>query len=168
MYRHILAPIDGSEPSALAFSAALKLARETGAALQPLYVVDIPLMSYDVPGYDPSYVRDAFIEEGTHVTADALAQMKREGVSGSPRIIEVEPLGGDIAQHILRAASDLPADLVVMGTHGRRGVQRLVLGSVAERFLRIAHCPVLLVPAHCAPTAGADSDAAPVALKEPS
>ncbi|HXZ09371.1 MAG TPA: universal stress protein [Paraburkholderia sp.] len=166
MYRNILAPIDGSAPSSRAFSVALQLARDTGARLQPLYAVDVPLMSYDVPGYDPSYVREALFDEGQQVIDDALARMKSAGVPGTPRILDVAPLDGDIAEHILKAAKELPADLVVMGTHGRRGVRRLVLGSVAERFLRLAHCPVLMVPAQAEPEIAVESGTAPQAAGE--
>lgn len=147
MYQRILAPIDGSETSARAFETALRVARESGAQLVPLYVVDVPLVGADAPGYDPSIVRDALFEEGGHVNADALAKMRREGLSGAPRIVETNPLGDDVAHSILRVANEWAADLVVMGTHGRRGFRRLMLGSVAERFVRIAACPVLLVPA---------------------
>jgi nucleotide-binding universal stress UspA family protein len=144
MYRHILAAIDGSETSARAFDAALQLARESGAELQPLYVVDAPMTVYQSPGYDPSIVRDALLEESRHLANDALARMKRDGVQGAPRIIEASSVGGDfdIPHCMLHAAADLKADLVVMGTHG------LFLGSVAERFLRIATCPVLMISAH--------------------
>ncbi|HTH76216.1 MAG TPA: universal stress protein [Trinickia sp.] len=147
MYQRILAPIDGSETSARAFEMALRVARESGAQLLPLYVVDVPLVGADAPGYDPSIVRDALFEEGAHVNADALAKMQRDGVSGAPRVVETSALGDDIAHSILRVANEWSADLVVMGTHGRRGFRRLMLGSVAERFLRIASCPVLLIPA---------------------
>lgn len=82
MYRRILAAMDGSETSARAFDAALQLARESGAKLQPLYVVDIPTMVYDAPGYDPSIVRDAFLEEGKHLAVNALAPMKHDSVQG--------------------------------------------------------------------------------------
>jgi nucleotide-binding universal stress UspA family protein len=159
MYRHILAAIDGSETSARAFDAALQLARESGAELQPLYVVDLPLMVYDAPGYDPSIVRDAFLEESRHLADDALARMKHDSVQGAPRIIETNMVGDDfdVPHCILHAAADLKADLVVMGTHGRRGVRRLVLGSVAERYLRIAQCPVLMISAHGVPDGATDS-----------
>ena len=80
--------------------------------------------------------------------ADAAAKMLRAGVKGPTLIVELDPLGDDIAQRIMAAAKHFGADLVVMGTHGRRGWQRLVLGSVAERFLRIFTRPVLLVPLH--------------------
>jgi nucleotide-binding universal stress UspA family protein len=64
MYQHILAAIDGSETSARAFEAAVRLARKCGAELQPLYVIDVPVMAYDATGYDPGCVRDALMEEG--------------------------------------------------------------------------------------------------------
>jgi nucleotide-binding universal stress UspA family protein len=169
MYRHILAAIDGSETSARAFDAALQLARESGAELQPLYVVDVPMMVYDAPGYDPSIVRDAFLEEARHVADDALARMKHDSVQGAPRTIETNPVGddSDVAHCILHAAADLKADLVVMGTHGRRGVRRLVLGSVAERFLRIAQCPVLMISAHGVPEVATDTIGTAEREKEP-
>ena len=85
MYQQILVAVDGSETSTRALAAAVELARESGARLQPLYVVDVPLMSYDVPGYDPSYVRDALVEEGRHVLADATALMAGAGVRPAAR-----------------------------------------------------------------------------------
>lgn len=168
MYKRILVAVDGSETSSRALAAAVELARESGAQLQPLYVVDVPLMSYEVPGYDPSYVRDALVEDGRHVLADAAAQMTAAGVSGSPLLAETDLAGGDIAHRIQLAADEFNADVVVMGTHGRRGVQRLVLGSVAERFLRIATRPILLISAHCASPATNATQSSNEPVKEPS
>lgn len=146
MYRHILAPIDGSATSARAFEAALRFAGGADAELLALYVVDVPVIGSDAPGYDPTIVRNALVEQATRVTDEALEKMKAAGVAGTPRVVETNPLRDDIAHTILRIAKEWPADLIVMGTHGRRGFQRLMLGSVAERFLRISCCPVLLVP----------------------
>jgi nucleotide-binding universal stress UspA family protein len=146
MYKRILVPIDGSETSVGAFDTALRLAQEHDAEIRPLYVVDTPPLMYVEPAGNPSLVREAFVNEGTHVLADAAAKMLHEGVKGSTRLLEVDPIGDDIAQEITRAAKEFDANLVVMGTHGRRGWRRLVLGSVAERFLRISTLPVLLVP----------------------
>jgi nucleotide-binding universal stress UspA family protein len=146
MYKHILVAIDGSETSELALETALQAAQDNNAELHPLYVVDNPAMSYDVPGYDPSVLRNAMLEEGKRVTDEALAKMHLRNVRGAAQIDEVDLTFDSIAKRILIAADAVKADLVVMGTHGRRGFQRLVLGSVAERFVRMAHCPVLLVP----------------------
>ncbi|PCE30569.1 universal stress protein [Burkholderia ubonensis] len=167
MYSHILVALDGSETSSHALDAALALASEAGARLTPVYVVDLFVPAYDPLGYDPSILIDAFREEGLRVTDDAARRMAGRGVSGTPQIANVEPDGEDIADRILIVARETGADLIVMGTHGRRGFRRLVLGSVAERVLRGATCPVLLIPARCAPKPAAETVAAPTD-KEPS
>lgn len=83
-------------------------------------------------------------------------------------MVETDLTGDDIAHRILLAAQEFNADVVVLGTHGRRGVRRLVLGSVAEHFLRIATCPVLLISAHCAAPAARLAQAAAEPVKDPS
>ena len=150
MYSRILVALDGSKTASHALDTAIRLALDTGAELQVLYVIDLPIIAYDVPGYDPSIVRDAYIEEGRVIRADAEARMAQQGVKGTSRSVEVELPAEDVAQCIQHAADDWNADLIVMGTHGRRGVRRLVLGSVAERVLRCACRPVLLVPSRAA------------------
>jgi nucleotide-binding universal stress UspA family protein len=157
MYKRILVAIDGSETSEHAFDTALQLARDNDAQLQPLYVVDNPLMAYDASGYDPTILRDAFVEEGQRLLADALARMKHENVAGAPRIVDVAPVGEDISERIRTSANEFNADLLVLGTHGRRGFKRLFLGSVAERVVRSASLPVLLVPSRQAQTIVADA-----------
>ncbi|MGF7137163.1 nucleotide-binding universal stress UspA family protein [Paraburkholderia sp. EB58] len=157
MYKRILVAIDGSETSEHAFDTALQLARDNDAQLQPLYVVDNPLMAYDASGYDPTILRDAFVEEGQRLLADALARMKHENVAGAPRIVDVAPVGEDISERIRTSANEFNADLLVLGTHGRRGFKRLFLGSVAERVVRSASLPVLLVPSRQAQTTVADA-----------
>ena len=160
MYTRILVALDGSKTASYALDTAIRLALDTGAQLQALYVIDLPVIAYDVPGYDPSIVRDAYIEEGRMIRADADARMARQGVNGTSRSVEVELPAEDVAQCIQQAAADWHADLIVMGTHGRRGVRRLVLGSVAERLLRCACCPVLLVPGRAASPAEQEEPAA--------
>lgn len=160
MYSRIVVALDGSETASYAFDTALELAHDTGAQLQPLYVIDVPVIAFDVPGYDPSIVRNAFDEEGQLIMARARNRMAKRGVSGAPRVVEVTPPSEDVAHCIQRAATAWHADLIVMGTHGRRGVRRLVLGSVAERVLRCATCPVLLVSSQMKSTARTASRAA--------
>jgi nucleotide-binding universal stress UspA family protein len=152
MYKRILVAIDGSETAEHAFDSALQLAHDNDAQLQPLYVVDNPLMAYDASGYDPTILRDACVEEGQRLMADALARMKHENVAGVPRIVDVAPIGEDISERIRVSANEFNADLLVLGTHGRRGFKRLFLGSVAERVVRSASLPVLLVPSRQAQT----------------
>ncbi|WP_153141777.1 universal stress protein [Paraburkholderia agricolaris] len=173
MYKHILVAIDGSETSEHAFAAALQLAGESGAQLQPIYVVDNPLMAYDASGYDPTILHDAFVKEGQRLLADTLARMKRENVTGTPRMVDVAPIGEDISERIRITANEFNADLLVLGTHGRRGFKRLFLGSVAERVVRSANCPVLLVPsrqmqtAHVEPAQTDHADVAAAMLTMP-
>ena len=167
MYKRILAPVDGSETSTYAFEIALRIARESGAELVPLYVIDVPVTIYVDGGVGAGVVRNAFVREGEHVSADALAKMQRDNVSGAPRVVEVTVPGEDVAHCILQEALALHVDLVVMGTHGRRGFQRLLLGSVAERYVRIATCPVLLIPAASAAVAPLQAAATPQSEKEP-
>jgi nucleotide-binding universal stress UspA family protein len=165
MYSNILVALDGSENSMRALDVALRLARESHALLHPLYVIDVPLIAFDTPGFDPSIVREAFCEEGQRVIAAARNRMTKLGVDGSPRVVEAAAPGEDVAYRIQGTATECGADLIVMGTHGRRGFRRLVLGSVAERVLRSAPCPVLLIPA-CAKQPLHDATDAHAAEKE--
>lgn len=167
MYSNILVALDGSDTSSRALDAALDLAAETGARLTPVYVVDFLVPAYDMYGYDPSILVDSFREEGLRVTEDAARRMKARNVTGTPQISNVAPAGEDIPHRIVGLAGEIGADLIVLGTHGRRGVQRLFLGSVAERVLRQAACPVLMIPASCAAKASAAITAASTE-KEPS
>ncbi len=146
MYKRILVPIDGSATAQRAFNYALAMARESHAELIPVYVVDIPMVAYEAPGFDPSIVRDALLQTGEQLKIEASAAMQRDDVKGTLRVVEVDQPGSSIPERILEEARATHCDLVVMGTHGRRGVQRLMLGSVAERFTRMSCCPVLLVP----------------------
>ncbi|RQS96895.1 universal stress protein [Burkholderia seminalis] len=160
MYSNILVALDGSDTSSRALDAALTLASETGARLTPVYVVDLLVPAYDMYGYDPSILVDAFREEGLRVTEDAARRMKARGVAGTPQISNVAPAGETVPHRIVGLAREIEADLIVMGTHGRHGFQRLFLGSVAERVLRQATCPVLMIPASCPSEHPAESPAA--------
>ncbi|WP_175885032.1 universal stress protein [Burkholderia sp. BCC0044] len=160
MYSNILVALDGSDTSSRALDAALDLAAQTGARLTPVYVVDFLVPAYDMYGYDPSILVDSFREEGLRVTEDAARRMKARNVAGTPQISNVAPAGEDIPHRIVGLAGEIDADLIVMGTHGRRGFRRMFLGSVAERVLRQAGCPVLMIPASCETKASAEVAAA--------
>jgi nucleotide-binding universal stress UspA family protein len=155
MFKRIVVAIDGSRTSHRAFESALELAATHGAVLQPYYVVENAPVYYDVPGYDPSVLRDELAAQGAKLGDEALAAMKQRGVEGAVAITEASSVD-DVADLVLKAAAAFSADLLVMGTHGRKGFQRLILGSVAERCLRQATLPVLLIPS----AAGGDEAAA--------
>lgn len=154
MYTRILVAVDGSNTSRRAFDAALDLAKSTGAVLQPFYVVENSPMYFEAPGYDPSILRNRLVAQGSELGAELTKAMAERGVQGEVMVGEASSLD-DISVVVLNAATSFNADLLVMGTHGRRGFQRLILGSVAERCVRQACLPVLLIPS----AAGKDGEA---------
>jgi nucleotide-binding universal stress UspA family protein len=145
MFKRIVVAIDGSQTSRRAFEAALDLAQIHGAVLQPFYVVENTPLYFDVPGYDPSALRTQLVEQGKTLGSESIEAMRARGIEGDVAIGEATSLE-DVSALVLKAARDFNADLLVMGTHGRKGFQRLILGSVAERCLRQATLPVLLIP----------------------
>jgi nucleotide-binding universal stress UspA family protein len=157
MYTRILVAVDGSETSRRAFEAALTLAKSTGAVLQPVFVVETTPMYFEAPGYDPSVLRNRLVEQGKELSVEFAREMDAQGVEGAIVVSEASSLD-DVSTAVLKAAADFNADLLVMGTHGRRGFQRLILGSVAERCVRQARLPVLLIPS-AAGKSSADADA---------
>ncbi len=134
-----LVPIDFSGGAEKAFDHALKLARERGANLYALNVVPAELI------YPPTGGRFDFYGLMERDARDRFAKLaKRKGVK--PRECELVVVRGtDFAEVIVRQAKKLRVGMIIMGSHGRTGLQRLLLGSVAERTLRYADCPVLIV-----------------------
>ncbi|TDN62532.1 universal stress protein [Paraburkholderia sp. BL10I2N1] len=145
MYTRILVAVDGSETSRRAFNAALDLAVSNGAVLEAFYAVENTPMYFEAPGYDPSILRNRLVEQGKELGAELAQAMREKGIEGDLVTGEASSLD-DVSVLVLNAADAFKADLLVMGTHGRRGFQRLILGSVAERVVRQATLPVLLVP----------------------
>jgi nucleotide-binding universal stress UspA family protein len=140
--RQILCPIDFSDFSRRALNHATAIAHWYGATVTRLNVQSSPAMAMAGPEMLPVMVVTA------ETRADLVAAMTRfaqdEAVSTVPYRCEIRE--GAPANEILASASEIPSDLIVMGTHGRSGFERLVLGSVAEKVLRKAACPVLTVP----------------------
>ena len=140
-YKRILVPVDGSPTSNKALVAALDLARERGARVRVVHAIDELSM---VSGFEYSgAVLEMARTEGEKALADALAIVRSAGVDGDSHLIHTpgKRLGDAVAQE----AADWQADLVVVGTHGRRGLDRLLLGSGAESVIRLASTPVLVV-----------------------
>ena len=148
MYRRILVPVDGSPASNLGLDEAMKLAAE-GGMLFILHVVDelSLVQGMDGPVYGGATYIDGFLkalrEGGRKILAKAEARASKRGIR--TEVTLVETMGRGVADIILAHAKKLRADLIVMGTHGRRGVVRLVMGSDAEGVVRGARTPVLLV-----------------------
>jgi len=140
VYKQILIAVDGSEASRSALDDGLKLAREQGAKVLLLYVYE-PFVSSSTHGLVD--LTQAIRDEGEKVAADALAEARKAGVEARSRVLDAA--GRRVASAIVEEANTAGADLIVLGTHGRRGLEHLVLGSVAEGVARRAAVPVLLI-----------------------
>jgi nucleotide-binding universal stress UspA family protein len=144
MYRHILAPVDGSEASDAGLREAVALARDQKAALRILHVLDQYAMATEmVTAADYQSVHSELHARGEAVLARAARLAKKRSVPFET--VLRESTERQVAEAILEEARAWPCDLIVMGTHGRRGLHHLVLGSGAEAVLRHSPVPVLMV-----------------------
>jgi nucleotide-binding universal stress UspA family protein len=142
--RHILCPIDFSDTSRHALQHAVAIAGWYESRMTALHVVH-PLFLSEPPILFADFVGPARTDADRDALRERLADwLKAAAAAGVTTDVEVED--GQPAVRILERATALPADLIVMGTHGRGGFDRLLLGSVAEKVLRKAVCPVLTVP----------------------
>jgi nucleotide-binding universal stress UspA family protein len=147
MYKKIIVPIDGSPTAQRALDEAVRLASALGSGLELIFVVDNSDMLYSVGYYDPASLRQDQVAFGHKTLGAAVPGLQAAGIAHATHVIE-EPIGlGDVSGTILDCAKRFGADLIVLGTHGRRGVRRLVMGSVAEGVIRQATVPVLLIHA---------------------
>ena len=140
--RRILCPVDFSEFSRHALDCAVGIARWYSAEITALHVVP-PIAAPVPPTGEGLYPAMVFSPEDLKQFRDELAVFAR--VSDVPAL-DTQVVQGNVTGEIVRCARELPADLVVMGTHGRSGFERLILGSVTEKVLRKSPCPVLTVP----------------------
>jgi nucleotide-binding universal stress UspA family protein len=133
----LLHPTDFSKQSAQAFRLACAVAHDYGASVVVCHVLAPPLHGYRE--MVPLLLDPAQLEDEVRQSLQALRPL-HPTVAIEPRVCR-----GDAATEIVALARDVKADLIVMGTHGRTGLSRLALGSVAEAVLRRAQCPVLTV-----------------------
>ena len=134
MYDDILVPTDGSPGAEVAIDHALHVARQNDATLHPLYVVDVSDMG-DI-GDDPDELR----AEGRDVIEPVVDAAEDAGLEVSEHVAEGTPY-----ERIVECAEAHEIDLVVMGTHGKSGLSRALLGSTAEKVVRHSAAPVLTV-----------------------
>ena len=146
MYRRILVPVDGSHTSTLGLKEAISLAKDQRASLRIVHVVDETVITQDFGGYvNAGDLFDSLRRAGKQILKNALALAQRHGISAKGEVYET--MGMHVADVLVREAKKWKADLIVLGTHGRRGVRRAVLGSDAESILRTSPVPVLMVRA---------------------
>ncbi|MBS0318402.1 MAG: universal stress protein [Proteobacteria bacterium] len=145
MYKRILVPVDGSKTSGEAFDAALQLAKESASQVQAVHVVDTLIgigAAGEFGGY-PADLLDLLREDGKRLLAEAQEKAKAAGVEVETAL--VDDFGPRLGEAVADAAKRWKADLIVIGTHGRRGIGRVLLGSGAEQIIRLAPVPVLVV-----------------------
>jgi nucleotide-binding universal stress UspA family protein len=145
MYERILVPIDGSATSDLGLQEAVKLAKLTGARLKLLHVTDVLSLAIAGEAY-AGPAGDLLSEtrkEGTELLARTKAAVEAQGLAADTVLFD--NASGRVAELVAEEAAKWRADVIVLGTHGRRGVGRLMLGSDAEQIVRSAPVPVLIV-----------------------
>ena len=145
MYTHILVPVDGSPTSDRGLDEAVKVARLTGARLRLIHVVDQLVYSAGMEGFG-AMTADLILllrEGGEKVLETAKARVAASGVPVETALLD--SFAGRVCDLVVAEATNWHADLIVLGTHGRRGVGRVFMGSDAEQIVRLAPTPVLLV-----------------------
>jgi len=161
MYHKILVPIDGSKTAMAGLEEAVKLAKVHHGRIRVFHVVNEFILDYSyAAGMYASNLIASLRESGERILRQAEAFVREHGIEVDG--VLQESIGGPAAELIMTQAQQWRPDLIVMGTHGRRGLRRLALGSDAESVVREATMPVLLV--HGPAETGA---AAPQAAKDP-
>jgi nucleotide-binding universal stress UspA family protein len=146
MYKRIAVAVDGSETSTVALNEAIKLAKLMNSTLLLLHVCEEIPVAWNADGMTPFPMEDvtrALVESGKRLLQRDRQRVTESGISVETR--QVEDYTGRIGVVISKEAEQWLADLLVVGTHGRKGLDRLLLGSVAEGVTRTASMPVLLV-----------------------
>jgi nucleotide-binding universal stress UspA family protein len=144
MYKRILCPVDGSDSSNRSSSEAIKLARESCATIHFLHVIDTfyPILD-GIETANYTEVIKAWHERGIGLLEKAKADALAGGVNADS--IMLETFSNRVSEIVISQANEWPADLIVMGTHGRRGLNHLLMGSDAEAVIRTSPVPVLTV-----------------------
>ena len=146
MYRHLLIPVDGSDASKAGLREVVRIATPDVSKLRLVHVID---SSVGRDSFDPGTVGDTIIQanrdNGTTILAEAREILTKYDLRAECVLIESHR--ERVASRIIAQAREWPADLIIMGSHGRRGLARVVMGSEAEEVFRESPVPVLLVRA---------------------
>ncbi len=143
MYQRILIPVDGSPTSDRALQEALALARQQNVQLLLLHVIE-EIHFVDIESsINYAELLESMRNSGTKILTQAQTVVQQAGMTAEVKLLEAS--GKRVASVIVTEAGRWPADLIVIGTHGRSGFSRLLFGSVAEGVVRTAQVPVLLI-----------------------
>jgi nucleotide-binding universal stress UspA family protein len=142
-FRRILVPIDFTEVSSHALDWAIELAASVGASVTVLHSSAIPVVGFP----DGALIPTPQVATGMSEAAGSALEAAVAGRRGGPVPLETMLREGEAWEEIVNAADEIDADLIVVGTHGRHGLARALLGSVAEHVVRTSHRPVLTLSA---------------------
>ena len=141
MYKQIMVAVDDTNSSTLALKEAIKLAKNQNSKLCVVHIIDTL--------YEGDVDRDSFValtkKRGQEVLNSMKKMLSRSKIEFEMKLIELTPSKAQIAEKLVDEATSLSADLIVIGTHGRRGLHHILTGSIAEEVIRISKTPVLLV-----------------------
>ena len=146
MFKRILVAVDASPTGEHALQTAIDLATASQARLRIVHAVDTANVNHgtaELPGRPD--MAESLVRNGQDILRGAEAAASAAGIAFESDLIRIDTLDQRLAEAIAHEAETWPADLIVVGTHGRRGLSRLFLGSVAEGIARVATRPVLLV-----------------------
>ncbi|MBV8669103.1 MAG: universal stress protein [Candidatus Eremiobacteraeota bacterium] len=141
MFTSILTPVDGSPPSDAAVKLAIAMAKAYKAKLLFLHAVAIPLPVHDAGGFAREQIVQEEQTRGDAILGEAMKLAKDAGVAAQTQLV-----GGSVSEAVLTAADEHACDVIVMGTHGRTGIARAVLGSKTADVIARSPLPVLVAP----------------------
>ena len=142
MYQRILIPVDGSPTSERAIEEAVQFAHQQGAQVEVIMIIE-DLLYFEDNGVNYAALLNIVKSNNEKILATAEQKFQQAGIAVVSKLLEAK--GERIANTIVTEAKSFQADLIIIGTHGRSGFSRMVLGSVAEAVLRMAHIPILLI-----------------------
>lgn len=143
MYQRILVPIDGSATSEYALNEAIKFAQQQKAHIEALHVIEDVLFSENDDYINYAELVRSLRANGEKILAQAQNKMNQSGIECKTKLLVAQ--GERIVDVIINEAKSNAADLIIIGTHGRSGFSRILLGSVAEGVARTSHIPILLI-----------------------
>ncbi|KTD26011.1 universal stress protein [Legionella maceachernii] len=145
IYQRIMVAVDGSEISYLALQEAIRLAKDQHAELRIVHVIDESIVYTTESHVDYASLWQVYREEGLKFLDKLSEEIRKAQIAFDCKLVELKPFSGKLAEKIVEEVKVWLADLLVLGTHGRRGLNHFILGSVAESVIRIAPTPVLLI-----------------------
>ncbi|WP_061958541.1 universal stress protein [Cupriavidus pauculus] len=161
MYTHVLVAVDGSACARQALTEAIGLASACHAHLEIVHIIDYTFLQYENGYGTRADLVPELLDFGKNLLRDAAGVAEKEGVRYTTNLVDNVMSMGDVAGQLLEHVTKSGADVVVVGTHGRHGLKRVFLGSVAESLARACRVPVLLVRERAseAPTCQLEADA---------